>query len=395
MDSPNTELYERLAHGPSVLFLGQHYLSLESGKDPFIEDTVRKFGPTGVLSPLYNHMLEGNASANIESSLALMYNRCERLSIPEWMKVVASYAWSSVYTSAIDTLWYRAFRSSWRELFQLFEEPYKPLDPRSRTQLHCTFLYGCINRPSDDIGERPPLTERELRNRSQEAIVLARRLPEILTPFGTLMIEGYDGENDWFDLNKFLPIIDKLYSSQVHIFSAGSDYYGGSELRPYIEQGIVKLYTENLASYLSLANESGKIKLGLSPNEKKREHRIQIANNVLNVPPEIWNLTSRSASILDDRILIPLNPQSKNKKYFEFRNFLSESSIQPIWSGYNRNFSFNRNFEDLLYKEVEKQFNSHIILNEPIILHGQSGTVKPPWLSMPACQSLASSTLDK
>lgn len=376
MDNPNPELFERLAQGPAVLFLGQKYLSLETGKDPFIEDTSRKFGPNTNQPSNYSHLLEGDASISIESSLAWMYHRCDRISIPEWLKVVAGFAWSSIYTSAIDTLWYRAFRSDWRDLFQLFEEKYKPLDPRSRTNLHCTFLYGCINRPSDEIAERPPLTERELRNRKQEAIVLARRLPEILTPFGTLVIEGYDGETDWFDINMFLPIIDKFYANQVHIFSVGSDYSPETDLQAYIDQGIVKLYTENLGSYLSIASESGKIKLGLSPDEKKRENRIQIANNVLNVPPEIWNLTSRSASILDDRILLPLKPLSKNKKYFEYRNFLSESSIKPIWSGYNRNFAFHRKFEDLLYSEVEKQFQSHKILNEPIILHGQSGTGK-------------------
>jgi hypothetical protein len=64
------------------------------------------------------------------------------------------------------------------------KKKYRPRDPRNKSILHCTYLFGCVNRT--DPGERPPLNKSEWRSRRQVAIALTRRLPELLTPRGVL-----------------------------------------------------------------------------------------------------------------------------------------------------------------------------------------------------------------
>ncbi len=44
MEKDNMDLYWRMLQGPAVLFLGQSYLRLESGVDPFLSEVLRKYG---------------------------------------------------------------------------------------------------------------------------------------------------------------------------------------------------------------------------------------------------------------------------------------------------------------------------------------------------------------
>ena len=368
------ELSVRLRQDPAVLLLGQAYLKLDRGADPFLADVLAKYGPEDAEPRDYNQVLRGTAHQAAEAALSWMQQRSERMSTPKWLEAVASLAWSSVYTSAIDALWYRSFRSQWRELHPIFQTKVNPADPRNRTWLHCTFLFGCINRAEE--GERPPLSRREWLSRKQDAIVLARRLPEIITPFGVLVIEGYDPANDWLPIEDLLPILDSLNPGQAHLFSASSEDLAHSDVSDLIEAGKITAHREGLASHLIRAKESGLIQLGLGPEHEVRGRRIQVDENVLQVPSEIWNVVSKSALILDDSITIPPKPVSEERRYLDFRNFLAESGTVPVWSGYARGFAFRRDFEAGLAKEVNQALRARELQQEPIILHGQSGTGK-------------------
>lgn len=135
----------------------------------------------------YNQIFECRAKGLSEIALAWMQEHCKRLSPPQWLKTVASFSWNGVYTSAIDTIWMRAFRLEWRELQPLVDEKYKPSDPRNRSKLLCTLLFGNVNRAGES--ERPPLSKREWAKRNRVANNLLQRLPEIITPMDVLLIE--------------------------------------------------------------------------------------------------------------------------------------------------------------------------------------------------------------
>lgn len=370
-----TDFCKSLEKGPAFLFLGQDYLRLESDKDPFLSEVLRKYGKASTIPSDYSQIFEGSAKNSSEASLAWMQEICSRLSIPKWLKTVSSYAWSGIYSSAIDVIWPNVFRSDWREIHHIFEEKYKPIDPRNRSKLHCTYLFGNVSRTEE--GERPPLTEIELLTRNHNAIALANSLPEIITPFGVLVIEGYAGDRDWFRIKEDLfPILNKFYQNQIHIFSVTDELKANPYIVHLVDRKILTLYSESLATYLLKGEEAGFLQLGIRPKEEEHSRRIQLGEKVLTVPSNIWNQVSTSAIILDDSIFIDSPPLSEEKRYYEFRNFLAESSSRPVWSGYDRGFAFHREFETKLDELIHKKLKSNELQKEPIILHGQTGTGK-------------------
>lgn len=373
-DQPK-QLYNQLKSGPAFLLLGQDYLRLDSDRDPFLAEVLRKYGRVGEDSPHYGHILEGEAQENPDSALAWMQQRCERFSSPEWLDTVASFPWNGVYTSAIDTIWLKAFRSDWRELQPLYDaETLNPLDPRNRFRLHCTFLFGCVNQIERD--KRPPLSEDDMDDREAGARKLANKLPELITPLGVLVIEGHAGEQDWFSPRQLVPIINRLNLGQTHIFSANEKLRKNHRISKLTEEGKLVLHSESLAFYLLKYQEAGLLQLGLPPEREEYGRQINLDKKCLTVPLNLWNQVSRSAIILDEAVLIQPGHVSQDKLYSEFRNFLAQSSFRPVWSGYGREFAFKRDFEDDLQERVNKKLASNELQDEPVILYGQTGTGK-------------------
>ena len=374
MEQKFDDFYRSLQRGPAFLLLGQAYLGAETGVDPFLSELLRKFGATSDISSHYRALLESEAGISPEASLAWMDELCRRISTPDWLKTVASYSWSGVYASAIDSVWPTEFRTSWRDVYPLFEEKYKPENPRNRLVLHLTFLYGCVNR--SDEAERPPLVPFELTKRRQVALGLARRLSEEVTPFGTLVVDGYAGNADWLTLDDLLPIVDALNTGQTHIFSATHGLLTHPDIKYLTEKGKLTLHEEGLAQVLSRGHELGFLRLGVAPDREESGRRIAIEDKVLAVPREIWNQVSRSATVVDDSMLVEPPSLSDDARYREFRRFLSESALRPLWSGYARGFAYTRRYGKILFSRTEFRLKQTTLNDEPTILHGQTGTGK-------------------
>lgn len=373
------EFFERLQKWPAVLFLGQEYLALESGSDDFLAELARKFGTVSDRNVTsYGQILGAKAfdsPQGIESSLTWMEQRGDRLSTPEWLDIVASFPWSTLYSSAIDSMWPKTFRVNWREMQHIYEEKFKPLNPRNRLKLHCTYLFGCVNRRHET--ERPPLSRRELSKRKQVAVALARRLPEIITPFGILVIEGYRGEGDWFPLEDLLSILDGLGERQTHLFSVDEQLANNSDVVDLVEAKKLVLHKESLAERLLTGKNEGKLKLGEPPEQRPESRRIRIADRILDVPQDIWNEVSTFATILDDSTTSTASLLSnRENKYDEFRSFLSETSTNAVWSGYDRGFAFKRDFEGALATKVDEKLRGRDPQLKPVVVHGQTGTGK-------------------
>lgn len=381
------KFYHQIKQGPVFLLLGQQYLQLESGNDPFLSEIVRKFGSKDQPVLGYDQMLsifQRRPQSDIDAALAWMHGRSEHIAAPLWLKLVAAFSWNGVYTSAIDAIWPKAFQSEWRTLQPLLNSDYEPSNPRNRSHLLCTYLFGCVNRVGEF--ERPPLTAREIARRKRIALAFLGRLPEILTPFGTLLIEGYAGKHDWLTIDELLSVIDELNLGQTHLFSVtgelGEDLHQHSFASDIVKEGKLILHEESLATCLLRGEEAGLLPLGERPSEDEHGHRIQIDREksvVLTVPPDLWNQVSRAAIVLDDSMLLPDSPVSSVRLYQEFREFLSESSARPIWKAYHKGLAFTRHFENQLYREVQNRLelvSTRDLQREPIILHGQTGTGK-------------------
>lgn len=375
MDEIIKKLYDSFNRGPAFLFIGQDYLKLETGEDPFLAEIIRKYGEKRAETPSYHDILSGEAQNSPSDSLAWMQGRCERFKPAKWLKVVSKYSWNGVYTSAIDLIWPDVFRSDWRAIQPIFDEKYNPSEPRNRHNLHCTFLYGRVDR--EDESEKVPLNQREWYKRKQIAIALARRLPELVTPLGVFIIEGYNSKTDWLSFEDLLSaVVDELNPGQAHIFSVTYDIAQNPYASQLIKENKLIIHQESLATFLVRGEEQGVLQLGLSTIEKKYGRKITLQNISLTIPASLWNRVSRSATILDDKFLIPPTELSPDARYREFRNFLSESGTRPIWSGYARKFAFKREFEFELRKEVDKKLEIKTLHDEPILISGQTGTGK-------------------
>lgn len=367
-------LYSKLNRkNPAFLFLGQNYLSLDSGRDHFLAEILRKYN-NGEEPTDYKQIFLGEAHKSKELTLAWMHERCSRFSPPQWLEIVAKFPWNGVYTSAIDEIWTRAFRSEWREIQPIYDLDFDPSEPRNRSRLHCTFLYGCVNQT--EANKTPPLKKLELTRRNQVATNLASKLKELITPLGVFIIEGYAGEKDWFSPESLYPVIDSLNPHQTHLFSATQELRNDEYIVELVNNKKLVLYSDSLENYLLNAEESGLIQLGESTAVEEYGHLITLENESIDIPISVWNQVSRSATILDDSILVEPEYISEDKRYSEFRQFLAESSHSPIWSGYHRRFAFQRDFEVELYNTVQKKLKSKDLHDNPVIIHGQSGIGK-------------------
>jgi hypothetical protein len=371
-EAPSTQQFlARLARGPAFLLLGQDYLRAASHRDALLELIAARYSE-GVDVPDYRSLLSLDLEREANAVLAWLDERCRRLEPPEWLTEVAAFAWSGVYGSAIDTVWPRAFRQAWREMQPIFEERYRPSDPRNRARLHHTFLYGSVNRTGRD--ERPPLTTFQLAGRNMVATAILRRLPEILTPLGTLAVEGYSPARDWLTPDQLAPILGTLSSGQVHLFSAGDELASDEWFAELLRRGMLVLHTASLAQVLNHGDAAGLIRLG--PPEGTFDRAIQIESGVINVPKEIWSRITRSAGVLDDTTLSEPPPLSEEARYRDFRSFLSSAEGLPRWEHYSRGFAFQREAERELYARAMRGLESQRLHEQPLVLHGQTGTGK-------------------
>jgi hypothetical protein len=367
------DLYRRLSQGPVVLFLGQQYLRLETGSDPFLSAALAKFLECLDGGGRYDDLLSDTAYESVQAALAWMHQRSERLPAPDWLQVVAEFPWSALYTSAIDTVWEKAFRLPWRELDAIFEEKVVPSDPRNRSILHCTCLFGRVDQDSEP--KHPPLTRREWLRRRHEAVAMARRIPDVVTPMGVLMIEGYQAD-DWLRSEDLLPILDSLLPGQVHVFSSRFDGPEDGLLSRLASEGQITLHPDSLAATMERGVQAGVLAIGARPFDDERGRRIRLGRTVAAIPTHVWNQATQSAIVLDEALIEPPGRLSPERRLAEFRRFLSESAVCPIWSGYARGFAFPRGFEEALRRETERRLKSNELQKEPVIVHGQTGTGK-------------------
>ena len=367
------EFLDNLKRGPSVLFLGQDYLQLETGTDPVLLQIRGEFGrPTDTLS--YDLLLGSTTHLSSDSVLTWMWEHCRRVSPPEWLHSVSAYPWNSVFSSAIDPLWLPTFRNEWREVAPIHDDEYFPRDPRNRHILHCTYLFGSVN--ATEPKSRPPLSQFEFLNRKQAARNLAQRLPDVLTPLGILAIEGYQGEEDWFSWEDFFPVLQNLGRSQANLFGVNDEILSHPIVAELVRMGVLTTYTERLAWVLEQGADSGYVRLGVPDDWEEGGRRVPLRHTSISIPRELWNRVSNSATLLDEHVLAPAPAISKDALYWEFRRFLFECGTRPLWSGFDRGFAFRREFEGELQELALKQVSREVPTDEPVIIHGQTGTGK-------------------
>lgn len=378
MNKKTLDFCQRLAlkNAPAFLFLGQGYLKIGTDKDIFLETIFSKFRKPDIQEQpkSYKKIFTTCIMQDADSARAWISERAQRLITPVWLEQIARFNWSGVYTSAFNGLLNQSFRNDWRSVQPLFSPHLQPLDPRSRSKLHISYLFGSIEQ--EDLSHRSPLNSIDLIRRNPQATVLLHRLPEQLTPLGTLAIDGYLCNDDWLSPENLLPVLMELQKDQVYLFSATEEHFENEFIQHAIDTGRLEIFRESLASVLSQGVEAGIIPVGHQFDQEQRGRRISRGNDEIQVPNHVWTQLSRYATLLDDALYLPPTPLSSEKRYSGFRAFLAESGSQPIWSAYTYGFAFNRDYEFELRLRVNTLLNSTTFEADPIVVHGQTGAGK-------------------
>jgi hypothetical protein len=369
------ELNQRLSIGPIVLLLGQDYLRADRTSHPLLDILSQRYPDIPAGANSLNDYLPKLASEEKGAILAWLHRRSQKIPISESLAILGDFAWNHVYTSAIDEVWVRAFRKPWRSLYSIFTEKSWPQDIRDRHRLCSTFLFGCVDK--EDVDSRIPRDEiDELDGRRQIAVSLLRRLPDILTPRGVLLIDGWNPATDWLSSKDAYPVLSGLGQQQVFVFGATAHLKTDTRLARLQASGILTFVEQSLAEALSAAACAGDLTLGDPGAVLPNGRQITVNGQPAFIPKDTFLELEPFATILDDNLMLPPRSLPKEREYFEFLRFLEEPVKLRNWDAYARGFPFQRDFSFNLSGLVEKCLVSPKANQGPILLHGETGTGK-------------------
>ncbi len=373
------DFYARLRQGPTVLFLGQNYLLTDFGVNPIVEALKTKcLNLTGGTTSLIDY-LGSYCGDSPNSAFAWLHRKSDDIPIEESLHTISEFPWNHVYTTAIDNVWSRAFKKGWRSVSGIFDERYWPQDIRERHHLCGTFLFGCIDKEDKDA--RPPINEFSLDERHQIALGLLRRLPDILTPRGTLIIEGWDYETDWLSSKDFYPVINSLHPGQTYLINAQRKEIRDNRLLKLIETERLIILNDSLSTLIREGHNANSITLG-DPGLRLPGRQITIDSHPCTIPKDLRLGVERYGAVLDDNLTLPPRKLDPAQEYFAFLRFLESPIKSNQWDSFSRHFGFERDYYRLLLADVVSALHKHQIPKAPFILHGETGTGKTVALGM-------------
>ena len=358
-------LSERIKSGLIFLVLGQNYFNKKS---PLVEMIRKEYQlePTSKTHDVYLGI------QNVEV-IPWIRNQADNLLEPDSLKIISRLPWNGVITSEVDGIVERVFRNSWREIYAIYNADNKiigSLSDRNRLAISC--LFGTINNELE--GSHLPLTQLEFYKAKSNAIrMISKYTQDVITPFGTIIIDGYNPEDDWLELEMLFPLVAACREGQVHYF--GQSISSRNDLwKSLVEKKIIIEYEQTFAEYLAVEEDNRNLDIDELVYERENTRRISVHNKSFSIPKNIYNTTSKNALILDDSIFV-LDELEDDEKEDKFRYFLYESGNKPVWEGYKWGFYFRRDIEEKIDKKIRKEISKDFNTN-PIIIEGQSGAGK-------------------
>lgn len=368
----NSETLEKLIKGPTVLLLGQDYLSIGGNENNFLQQIFKKYSNKTNHSEInYNTLLKLGLDKNYEDFCSWVSKLGQFVHPPSQISRIASIPWSAVYSSAVDPIVDTLFETDWRTTQLVCDEKYRINDPRNKMNLHVTKLYGCLSRSK--TSQRAPLSILEKGKRQFVATTLLQRIPEIVTTKGLLVIESYKLE-DWLNFeNTLYSVLSQLGSGQVLFCSVSDELQNNEYFQDLVKSGKVIPFPISFAEVVDDLESSGKYQITTPDFEERFAKYIKIDGKRVKVPKDLYRNVSKSAIILDDETFegIPFN--TEEEKYSQFKEFLSRTMIKGLWPGYSKGFAFKRDYYQNFKSLVTDKLKFNPDKNIPIILHGQSG----------------------
>ncbi len=363
---------------PLVLLLGQDAWSTPARPDAALVAALKRidrFSQDAVASG-FPALLRELLATDFYGWLAEFY---DRQPAPEWIEPVTALSWNAVFTTSIDPMLARAFRTHGREVEAVLTKEDDPVAPRNRRQLHITYLFGRAGELPGDGG--PPSSSQELRRRTAlHAASLLARTVETTSPLGVLVIDGFTCGRDWLSTDALVGMLSAFQAQQVLWFGWDPEVQGSTD-RQLVEElaepgGPVVFIRDRLATALKALDLAHRIDL-TTPVRVASEDAVSIGEAVLQLSAATRLKTSTGAAIVDDTWLSPLPPLGPDAEYTEFRRFHGHvEDARRLIEGLRRGFAIQRQFEALLTDRVLDALGNTARAKEPILIHGQSGSGK-------------------
>lgn len=368
----NSDTLEKLIKGPIILLLGQNYLSMGVSDNNFLKQILKKYSSTpSDYESNYDSLLKLGLEKNIDEVSSWIGKLAQFIHASPQITRIVSIPWSSVFTSAIDPIVDTLFDTDWRTVQIVCDDNYRITDPRNKMNLHITKLYGCLSR--NIKSHQAPLTNLEKGKRQFVSTTLLKRIPEIVTTKGLLVIEGYQ-LNDWLSFeNSLYPTLSQLSSGQILFCSVSKDLKANEFFKDLVDNGKIIPFENSFAEVIDDLESSGAYKITTPDYEERFAKYINIDGKKVKVPKELYRNVSKSAIILDDELFEGRKYETEDEKYVQFKDFLSKTTIRSLWPGYPKGFAFKRDYYEKLKSLVKEKLKFNSEKNSPIILHGQSG----------------------
>jgi hypothetical protein len=289
---------------------------------------------------------------------------------------IADLPVSAVFTSSIDPGWSNLFATGGREPETvLIGDPLPPV-VRSKRRPPIFFLFGRAG--PGPMEARPPRSLQTLpQRRLRHSANMLRNLPEVTTPVGLVVVEGYDSSQDWLTAEELLAVLGAAPIGGV--LWCGPDPKFKDDDRETFEhlvgEGIItrdERTFAQLALLLRVGSDEAILSNWDDPDLVTLPNGKQLVTS-----PRLRLTTQASALILDDSMTGFLPPLAAGLVQSAFESFHSiPSNVRSRLEGVRRGFAIDRDFERQLQQRLRLALRQHHRESGALILHGQSGTGK-------------------
>ena len=317
----------------------------------------------------------------LDTRLSALRELSDHAVVPESLIGASGLPWSTVLTSAIDSVLRKALEAHQsRQLQPVFPGLGGSVLRASRSPLTFAALFGTVDRPARE--EQPPSDRRALQERRVEVLQLLDTLHEVVGPNGTLVIEAWTS-SDWLRPRDVAPRLFALGSGQVHLFSCDSEMQktleSDEDFKGLIESRIVVVHRETFVVLLEECISRGFLDRGFATDIDETVHEITLRtrghDTVLKLQRDSWLRFSRHFVVVDDSVSGFTENRSQTDRFAALRSLLSATQLHHHWRDV-RLLGFRRAFSSALETTAIELLESANPQETTLILVGQAGSGK-------------------
>lgn len=357
------ELINQIKTEPSVLFLGQNYLSSLSGQDCFYDAVNRvlcegKAPATPSYQNLWDHVNAGQP-LRLEQFNRMYQVVCD-LPTQDWLRSILSMRWGMVFTSAVDSCLTHCVGPNFTFNALSYDKSHFRREYMSKSSLHGVYLYGSFDGSNSEL---PPSTcdsktMRSLKKRVSDRIGWIYN--EILRDCGVLVIDGWNPRQDW--LSFLLDNAGDMLYHSIFLFGATPEMLENETIKGLIEDEILTYYPQTFAQaleeygYFESDNASWNADFTSYEGGKTVTIRSKSGRDIfLSIPLSALDVLDTRITLLDDDLGYENQRRDTENRSEAFARYLQQNST-PIWSlcTIQAGFHFARNIDDNLWNAADK-----------------------------------------